>query len=309
MTASPGSVSRGRYTLTELGFARNKWPNPSNRVLQVMIAPTPLDQVPIYLKAVTILEPQGSAAAETRAAVERMVEARRGQSGDRPVLPFVVLSLASAILCFLTVNYAMNVLEYSFVTADAGAITILPGVIFGAAVAICNFIFGIKDKFQLALVIAITTAAWIAAHDASAVTLQTLAQYSKAIAADIGAGTVPATAARESLNNNPLMGYLVGCVGGTVGGAITVLGVVLTNAGFRRIDSVVVTWIAATAAGAIYGAIVQLPGALAWLLLFGVWQTTFVLTMARGFPRGTAQIPEWLARITVPALLGSRLAR
>ena len=36
---SPESVTRGRYTLSELAFAKTKWPNPSNRVLPVMMAP------------------------------------------------------------------------------------------------------------------------------------------------------------------------------------------------------------------------------------------------------------------------------
>src|SRR5258708_39309778 len=38
---SPESVTKGRYTLTEMGFARTKWPNPSKRVLPVMAVPTP----------------------------------------------------------------------------------------------------------------------------------------------------------------------------------------------------------------------------------------------------------------------------
>jgi hypothetical protein len=112
----------------------------------------------------------------------------------------------------------------------------------------------------------------------------------------------------ETLDNNPLMGYLIGGIGGAVGGAITILGVLLANPAFRRIDSVVVTWIAAVAAGTIYGAIVRLPPLAGWLVLFGVWQTAFILAMARGFPRGAAQIPEWLGR-SAPALFGSRAAR
>ncbi|MVT63618.1 hypothetical protein GPL21_00630 [Bradyrhizobium pachyrhizi] len=199
---------------------------PQHRVLSVMMAPTPLDQVPTYLKAVTILEPQGSAAAETRATVDRMLEAKFEQSRDRSNLPFGVLSLASAVVCTLATTYALNVLQYSFVASDPGGITILPGVIFGAAIATCNVMFGARDRFQLALVVAITTAAWIAA----------------------------------------------------------------------------------IAAGTVCGAIVRLPTLLGWLVLFGVWQTAFVLAMARGFPRGAAQIPEWLGR-SAPALFGSRAAR
>ena len=45
------------------------------RVLPVMAVPTPLENVPNYLKVVTILEPEGSMAAEVRAAVDRMLSA------------------------------------------------------------------------------------------------------------------------------------------------------------------------------------------------------------------------------------------
>ena len=314
---SPESVTRGRYTLSELAFARTKWPNPSNRVLPVMMAPTPLDQVPTYLKAVTILEPQGSAAAETRAAVDRMLEAESAQSRGRSIMPFLALALASAVACTLTVKYATGILQYSFVdTGPAGGVTVLPGLIFGLVVATCNFIFGIRDRFQLALVVAITAAAWIAAFDASSVTLQSLSQYSRAVntPADAAASladatTEPAAEVRDTLSNNPFMGYLIGGVGGAVGGAITILGVILTNPGFRRLDGVVITWLAAIAAGTVYGAVVKFPDWLGWLVLFGVWQPAFLLAMARGFPRGTAQIPGWLGRITAPILAGSRTAR
>src|ERR1041384_7348944 len=38
---SPEAVTKGRYTLTELAFARDKWANPSGHVLPVLVAPTP----------------------------------------------------------------------------------------------------------------------------------------------------------------------------------------------------------------------------------------------------------------------------
>ena len=69
---SPDSASEGRYTLTEMGFARQKWPDPNGRVLPVMARKTPPEQVPSYLKAVSILEPLGNVAAETSARVDKM---------------------------------------------------------------------------------------------------------------------------------------------------------------------------------------------------------------------------------------------
>jgi hypothetical protein len=46
---SPDSVAEARYTLTELTFARHKWPDPNGRVLPVIGRKTPFEQVPSYL--------------------------------------------------------------------------------------------------------------------------------------------------------------------------------------------------------------------------------------------------------------------
>jgi TIR domain len=92
---STDSLEAGRYTLTELTLARRKWPNPNGRVLPVMVRKTSLDQVPSYLKAVTILEPVGNITAETAAAVDRLRRAPKRNSPE-----FIASnnnSLASAI--------------------------------------------------------------------------------------------------------------------------------------------------------------------------------------------------------------------
>lgn len=46
-------------------------------MLPVLVRKTPFDDVPAYLKAVTILEPTANIAAETSAAVEDMRKANR----------------------------------------------------------------------------------------------------------------------------------------------------------------------------------------------------------------------------------------
>lgn len=69
---SPQSVAKGAYTLTELGFARQKWRNPEGHVLPVAIAKTKMSDVPAYLKSVTILQARGNLAAEVGAAVEQL---------------------------------------------------------------------------------------------------------------------------------------------------------------------------------------------------------------------------------------------
>lgn len=69
---SPEAVSAGRYTLTELELARDKWPNPSGRVLPVVVVPTPRGSIPGYLNGVTSLSPVGNVPASVAAAVARL---------------------------------------------------------------------------------------------------------------------------------------------------------------------------------------------------------------------------------------------
>jgi tetratricopeptide (TPR) repeat protein len=68
---SPESVDSGRYTLTELKFARERWPRPGNKVLPVMAVDTPIADVPAYLRALNILKPEGNLVAEVAALVEK----------------------------------------------------------------------------------------------------------------------------------------------------------------------------------------------------------------------------------------------
>jgi hypothetical protein len=71
---SPASVTKGRFTLTELDFARRKWRNADGHVLPVMAKPVPFEDIPNFLKSVTVLEPQGNIAAEVAAAVDPLAQ-------------------------------------------------------------------------------------------------------------------------------------------------------------------------------------------------------------------------------------------
>ena len=68
---SPQSVAQGSYALTELKLARAKWRHPLGCVLPVLAAPTPYPDIPVFLKAVTVLEPEGDLVAELAAEVAR----------------------------------------------------------------------------------------------------------------------------------------------------------------------------------------------------------------------------------------------
>jgi len=73
---SPYSVEEGAYTRTELRFARDTWPDPAGRLLPVMAAPTDFSKIPNYLKAVTILRPEGNLPAEVAAIVHDIATGR-----------------------------------------------------------------------------------------------------------------------------------------------------------------------------------------------------------------------------------------
>jgi TIR domain-containing protein len=69
---SPQSVAPKRFTLSEVNIARRRWPNPTGRVLPVMVEPVPMDSVPAYLRAVSILQPEGDLVADVLTAVSTM---------------------------------------------------------------------------------------------------------------------------------------------------------------------------------------------------------------------------------------------
>jgi tetratricopeptide (TPR) repeat protein len=71
------SVAPGHYTLTELKFAQQKWAHPAGHVLPVLTDATPIEAIPEYLRAVTILMIEGDVAAEVAAEVARLPGPRR----------------------------------------------------------------------------------------------------------------------------------------------------------------------------------------------------------------------------------------
>ena len=69
---SPESTSPGSFALTELKYAKTKWRHPKERVIPVLLKDTSWSAIPPYLKSVTVLEPEGSVAAEVAQAVNAL---------------------------------------------------------------------------------------------------------------------------------------------------------------------------------------------------------------------------------------------
>lgn len=96
------SVSPGRYTLTELAFAEHRWGNPSGHVLPVLVEPVPKDSIPAFLRAVTILKPQGNLPAEVASAVALMSASWwRRMLAPRRLVPALAVVLVLAAIAWL----------------------------------------------------------------------------------------------------------------------------------------------------------------------------------------------------------------
>ncbi len=79
---SPNSLKDGGYALTELGFAKGRWKNPSGKVLPVMAISTLDSRVDPYLRAVTILYQQGNLAAEVAARASALLEHKESELSE-----------------------------------------------------------------------------------------------------------------------------------------------------------------------------------------------------------------------------------
>ncbi len=69
---SPDSIRERKFTLTEIAIAEKKWTKASGNVLPVLIRKTPFNDIPQYLKGVSICEPKGNIAAEVVLDVDDM---------------------------------------------------------------------------------------------------------------------------------------------------------------------------------------------------------------------------------------------
>jgi hypothetical protein len=288
---SPQSVAKGRYTLTELAFARSQWRSPRGRVLPVVVAPTPMESIPNYLKAVTLLEPEGNIAAETAAAVDRVRNPTRTQT----ILAFALLGVVTGLLTYLAFKYPLRFLSFSFAVDQdnfSRSNTPVPGVIFGFLVAAAAYWYGTRDRLLLLVALGFTAVAWILAYDSTYVVYDQLHKFQKpaSISRDAesastdsekkGTDSEPDKTFTEEDLHIPYLGGLSGIVGGLVGGFGTVLGVSIANRRFRRLESWVTTIaIASVLGGALFEA-ARLVENFGLLTLFVPWQSAVIALIA-----------------------------
>ena len=117
---SSDSITPRKYSLTELKYARQRWGHPKGRVLPVIVRPVALNALPAYLRAVTLLEPEGNIAAEVVEAVSTLLP----QPGRAPRRREVTKSDPTPFLRYLDreVGILSALLVVSLLLAAAGAL-------------------------------------------------------------------------------------------------------------------------------------------------------------------------------------------
>jgi formylglycine-generating enzyme required for sulfatase activity len=71
---TPHTVDSGSYTLNELAVAERRWPLADGRVLPVILADVPRQDIPAYLRSVTCLTPVGNVTASVSDAVHILAQ-------------------------------------------------------------------------------------------------------------------------------------------------------------------------------------------------------------------------------------------
>lgn len=91
---SRDSLREGAYTLGELRTAEKRWPEPAGKILPVLLDDTPIEVLPTYLRAVSVLQPEGDPVADVLDSVARLSKERRAALAR--LCAFAGLSLAIA---------------------------------------------------------------------------------------------------------------------------------------------------------------------------------------------------------------------
>jgi hypothetical protein len=95
--ASPSSLSKGSYAQTELAMAQRRWNHPAGRVLPVVVGNLTINDLPPYLRAVSVAKPEGDVIADVLDSVSRLARGRR-RILLRRVVTGTTLLLAIAVL-------------------------------------------------------------------------------------------------------------------------------------------------------------------------------------------------------------------
>jgi hypothetical protein len=105
---SPESVADGSYARTELRFAQERFGKAVNRVLPVMIVPTPYDSIPNFAKSVTVLEEPSNVVAEVLQVVARLASSRGEKVRAWTLIGLAAILALNAVYRWVTLRVELH---------------------------------------------------------------------------------------------------------------------------------------------------------------------------------------------------------
>ena len=239
------------------------------------------------------------------------------KTGLRDMARIALAGLGTGALSYAVMMYWPTALQIPFPISlgkyGGAGVSSLPGLLFGALVAFCNWKFGIRDKLHLGVIVAFTLISWVLAVNVTQFTFDYLTKYTKSPAAvssqdnaatsnaagnatgdgnagggDAGAPPPPPPPEAEGL---PFIPGLVGMIGGLIGGVGTLLGVAIVNVRMRHLETLLPIATVAVLLGMILqAAFLSDPyGMIGYFLLFVCWQSMVAALIVRALSMATAE--------------------
>jgi hypothetical protein len=307
---SPESVLPERFTLTELAFARRKWRSARGRVIPVMIAPTPMKDVPAYLTSVQIMHPEGNAAAEVASFVDSLTPTPAASR----ILPAALgLGVISGLASDLKLPNPMTWLDLDRhgVTSQLLNGTVFLGkspehfyvapYAFAVVLAVLLVVWNGTTAARALWVFPISLAAWVAAFWLAAGVTVSFQVFDKTSNTPIpppatqcmtdvnGPGCVEINKYRAQLQPivvrfNWLVGTVAGALAGFVGSLVTILLLRCIASRVRPLDAIVLVTFTGTITGMVLNRFV-VGDQEALKLLFVVWQVGVAMAIGWQFTK------------------------
>ena len=301
---SPSSIAKGKFTLTELEFARRKWRNADGHILPVMAKPVPFDEVPNLLKSVTVLEPQGNMAAEVAAAVDPLAESAAGgqmalYAGMGLLSGLLTWPVSQALGAVRGLNFGLEIPGLADPLGVRGVPfnLFLSGMVFAVALA-AAFAYYFRFKFRQLVIVPFVLASWFIALQVTISLGMTTVAHEKnqqCIQLQSGGETkLDPTVANECLNfwrdayqqsEHFQQDLAVWLAAGAIGAFGSAVGVPVAT---RRIFSPLAFALTALAGGAVAVAFYAIAswtaphqGDAIWYFLFAPWQAGVAAVIGR----------------------------
>lgn len=103
---TPYTVDAGSYTLSELAVAERIWPRADGRVLPVILADVPRNDIPAYLRSVTCLTPVGNITASVSDAVHALAQAHNRRRMRKVAILAIAILVPVAVASYWLIQRA-----------------------------------------------------------------------------------------------------------------------------------------------------------------------------------------------------------